>query len=83
MDYLLISFGILCLINILVSVYLYKKDDLEHFQKVAQIIVVWLLPFVGAIGLWLFHRSQDDDNKPSSGSFGGGSSSAGVASGAD
>jgi hypothetical protein len=83
MDYLLISVGVLCILNIVVSIYLYKRDDLEYFQKVAQIIVVWLLPFVGAIGLWLFNRSQDDDNKPSGGSFGGGAASEGAASGAD
>jgi len=86
MEYLLISLGVLIILNIAVSIYLFKRDDLEQFQKVAQIIVVWLIPYVGAIGLWLFNRSQDsDNNKPSGGSFGGGhsSGSAGVASGGD
>jgi hypothetical protein len=76
MDYLFISVGILAVINIAVSIYLFKRDDLEQFQKTAQIIVVWMIPFVGAIAFWLFHRSQDHDtNKPSGGAFGGGHAS--------
>ena len=75
MDSLLITFGVLILLNIIVSIYLFRRDDLEKFQKVAQTIVVWLIPFIGAITMWLFNRSQDDSNKPSGGSFGGGSSS--------
>ncbi len=73
MDYLLIGLGILIVLNVAVSFYLYKRDDLDNFQKVAQIVIVWLIPFVGAIALWLFNRSQDNDNKPSGSSFGGGS----------
>jgi hypothetical protein len=83
MDYLLIASGILFILNVVVSIYLYKRDDLESFQKKAQIVVVWLIPFVGAIALWLFNRSQDDDNKPGGSSFGGGSSNSGMVSGGD
>ncbi len=83
MDYLLIGFGILFILNVVVSIYLYKRDDLESFQKKAQIVVVWLIPFVGAIVLWLFNRSQDDDNKPGGSSFGGGSSNSGIVNGGD
>jgi len=71
MDYFLIGIVILIVLNVAVSIYLYKRDDLENFQKIAQIVIVWLIPFVGAIALWIFNRSQDD-NKPSGGSFGGG-----------
>jgi hypothetical protein len=69
--YLVLGFAIL--LNIVVSIFLARRDDLETFQKGAQIFIVWLIPFVGAIALWLFNRSQDDDNPPSGGSFGGGS----------
>lgn len=76
MKYLFVSVGVIVVLNVTVSIYLCKRYDLEYFQKVAQIIVVWLIPFVGAIGLWLFNRNQDNDtNKPSGGSFGGGHSS--------
>ncbi|QUM88860.1 hypothetical protein HWV03_08640 [Moritella sp. 36] len=58
-NYWNISFAVIALINLAASVYLAKRDDLETFQKVAQIILVWLIPIVAAIGLWLFYRSQD------------------------
>ena len=63
---------VLCLLNLFVSVFIAKRGDLERFQKVAQIIVVWLIPVVGAVGLWAFNRSNDDDST-GSGPLGGGS----------
>ena len=63
---------ILCLLNLFVSIFIAKRDDLERFQKIAQIIIVWLIPVVGAIGLWTFNRSNDDDST-GSGPLGGGS----------
>ncbi|MCL1056907.1 hypothetical protein L2729_02735 [Shewanella gelidimarina] len=72
MEYLLILLGIFFLLNILVSFYIGRHQDLEPIQKVIQIIVVWLLPFIGGIGLWLFNRSQDIVT-PSSKEFGSGS----------
>ena len=65
---------VLCILNILVSLFLLVRDDLEGVQKTAQIVIVWIIPFLGGIGLWLFHRSQDLPVKPNKGSFGGGPS---------
>jgi hypothetical protein len=65
---------VLCALNILVSLLLLFRDDLEGIQKIAQIVIVWVIPFLGGIGLWLFHRSQDLPVKSSKGSFGGGPS---------
>jgi len=73
MNYFLIAIGGVIVLNFAVSLYLYRREDLENFQKVFQLIFVWLIPFFGAIVLWLFNRSQDDDDKPNGGSFGGGS----------
>ena len=74
MDYLSITGIVLVVLNLAISFFLAKRDDLNYFQKLAQIVIVWVVPFVGAIGLWLFNRSQDDDNnKPGKGTFGGGS----------
>ena len=28
-------------------------------QKTVQIITVWVIPFLGGIGLWLFNKNQD------------------------
>ncbi len=63
--------GIAILLNIIVSIFLARRDDLETFQKGAQIFIVWLIPFFAAIGLWLLNRSQDAPAR-SSKSFGGG-----------
>ena len=69
-----ITLCFLLLLNLLVSIFLIRRHDLDIVQKVVQVFIVWLIPFAGAIGLWLFNRSQDDDNnKPGGGSFGGGS----------
>ncbi|WP_153915974.1 hypothetical protein [Shewanella sp. TC10] len=70
-NYWYITLAIIILINLAASIYLVKRDDLEQFQKVAQIILVWLIPLVAAVGLWAFNRSQDMPVS-SSKSFGGG-----------
>ena len=70
---------VLCLLNLFVSVFIAKRDDLERFQKIAQIIIVWLIPVIGAIGLWSFNRSNDD-NSTGSGPLGGGSNDSGYTS---
>lgn len=58
-------------LNVLVSVFLFKRDDLEPFQKGAQVLIVWLIPFVAAIGLWMFNKSNDVE-VTSKKEFGGG-----------
>ncbi len=74
LNYFYIGFGAIVLLNVIVSVLLIKRDDLEVFQKVVQVILVWLIPFFAAVGLWLFYRSQDKPKSPPK-SFGGGTSS--------
>jgi len=71
-DILYVLLSAICLLNVFVSVFIFKRDDLERFQKIAQIIIVWLIPVVGAVGLWAFNRSNDDDSTGSD-PFGGGS----------
>ncbi|KKD61698.1 hypothetical protein RN22_04455 [Grimontia sp. AD028] len=66
-------FLVLSVLNIVVSIFIARRDDLDRFQKSAQIIIVWFIPFIAAIGLWLFHRSNDDDSS-GGGPIGGGSS---------
>ncbi|MEP0176883.1 MAG: hypothetical protein ABJH28_03415 [Paraglaciecola sp.] len=79
--YLVVGFAIL--LNIVVSIFLARRDDLETFQKAAQIFIVWLIPFFAAIGLWLLNRSQDAPAR-SAKSFGGGpQDSSGVGSSGD
>lgn len=61
----------LVVLNLSVSILIVRRDDLDSFQKAAQIAMVWTIPFIAAIGLWLFHRSNDDNN-PGGGPIGGG-----------
>ncbi len=61
----------LVVLNLSVSILIVRRPDLDSFQKVAQIAMVWVIPVIAAIGLWLFHRSNDDDN-PGGGPIGGG-----------
>ncbi|MPS41788.1 hypothetical protein D8S93_24920 [Vibrio sp. VGrn 2] len=44
-------------INVCGSVYVATRSELNSFQKVAQIIIIWLIPVIAAIGLYVFHRS--------------------------
>jgi len=65
---------VLLVLNTVVSIFILYRDDTEAVQKFFQIIVVWLIPFLGGIGLWLFHRSQSLPIRPTKDSFGGGPS---------
>ena len=58
-EILYVVLAILFILNISVSVFLMKRDDLDTFQKGAQMLLVWLVPFLAAIGVWLLNRSQD------------------------
>lgn len=65
MELFYIALSILFLCNLIVSILIVRRSDLEQFQKVGQVIIIWLIPFIGCIGLWLFNRSHDDVITPS------------------
>ena len=76
--------AVVIFLNIIVSFSISKRDDLDMIQKSLQILIVWLVPLIASVGFWLFHKNQDDDNKPGGGKFGGGSNdSIGVSSSGD
>ena len=66
----------LSVINIAVTVFLFRLDDLEPFQKYAQSFFVWLIPIIGAIVMWRVNRSHDISYKRNK-ELGGGASSLG------
>lgn len=71
-----VALSIAIFLDLIVSVFIFKRTDLEGFQKGAQIFIVWLIPYFAAIGLWLFHRSHDAiEIKQAGRNFGGGSGS--------
>ncbi len=47
-------------LNLSVSILIVRRSDLDFLQKAVQIAMVWIIPVIAAIGLWLFHRSNDD-----------------------
>lgn len=67
-------------LNLMVTIFLLSRVDLGKTQKLGQIIIVWLVPFLGPIGLWLFNRSHDEKIGPDKRPFGGG---AGMSSGTE
>ncbi len=52
---------ILLYMNLLASVAIWKEDDLNRFQKGAQLGLVWLLPIFGAptVLYFIFHQSPE------------------------
>jgi len=63
----------LSILNIYVIYRVFKCALLEHIQKIFQILIVLILPFLGALIIFLFVRNIEKDNEPpSKGEFGGG-----------
>lgn len=52
------AIGAIALANIRVSVLVINCSMFSSFQKVAQCSIVWLVPVIGAVGIWAFVRSQ-------------------------
>lgn len=38
--------------NVFVSIYLVRRNEFEVRQKIIQIVIVWLFPIIGAIGMF-------------------------------
>jgi hypothetical protein len=49
---------VLLLLNIYVNIRLIFSDDFNRFQKIAQSIMIWLLPFIGSSVVFYFMRDQ-------------------------
>ena len=64
-------------LNVLVTIFLLSRADLGKSQKVGQIVIVWLIPLLGAIGIWLLNKSHDDRSEASKRPFGGGPADSG------
>ena len=55
-----IALGAWFFLNVIVTICLTLRDDLEKGQVIGQAVIVWLIPFFGALGIWLLNRSHDD-----------------------
>ena len=52
---LIVVFG-LCVINAAISYLVAGCKDYERSHKHSQLLLIWLLPFIGALGSWLVYR---------------------------
>ena len=50
--------GALTIANLWVSVSVIRSPFNSARQKLAQCLIVWLIPMLGAIGIWVFLRAQ-------------------------
>jgi len=68
---LVILLGII--LNLIVTIIVVQRDDLDKIQKKIQIFIIWIIPYVSSIGIWLFYNSMDNDfnRKKSVGNSGG------------
>jgi hypothetical protein len=55
--YLLVALSAAVILNIVASFLIARSDSLDKTQKTAQIVIVWLFPFVASIGMLIFIRS--------------------------
>ena len=62
MEFSIFQIGLVAigLLNLFVSIYIIRRDDLENFQKFAQTLIVWIIPLLGATALWMFHYNSDN-----------------------
>ena len=71
-DAFTIGTSILLILNVAVSLKVALSKFLTGMQKLLQGAIIWLLPFLGAIIVYLVHRSNDDPRGPAEPPFGGG-----------
>ena len=63
MEVFLVFSCVIVLVNFYVTLRLWKLETLELFQKVAQSLIIWLVPIIGALIIWLVIK--DDESPPS------------------
>lgn len=54
----MIFVGVVCGVNLLVSLMVVRSRFYSLGQKAAQCAIVWLLPILGSVGVWAFLRAQ-------------------------
>ena len=59
---LIITIAVLIIINIYVSFRVFRCNFLTGFQKVAQTIIIWLIPMIGAILIFAFISNYNKPN---------------------
>jgi hypothetical protein len=71
-DAMTIGALVLLVLNVLVTLKVTLARTVTGVQKVLQALLVWLVPFLGAIVVYLVHRSDSQPRGPAEPPFGGG-----------
>ncbi|MBD3652344.1 hypothetical protein [Kangiella sp.] len=69
--FLYTGISIALILNIFASYRVFRSDYFDKRQKVIQVILIWILPFIAAIGILLF-LSNEEKPKGRPSEFGGG-----------
>lgn len=56
--------ALLIISNILASIYIYQRNFLEQQQKQLIVLIIWLIPFIGAGGMFLVVYVLEKNEKP-------------------
>jgi paraquat-inducible protein B len=56
--------ALLVVINLVASISVVRRGDLETIHKVLQILIIWLVPLIAAIGFWLYNNKNDEPLPP-------------------
>ena len=59
-DLLFITLAVAVALNAIATFMATRRNEFTPFQKKAQLLLIWLVPFVASIGLLVFYRSMDD-----------------------
>lgn len=59
-DLLLYTLSAAAVLNVVATLLIRRRTEFTLFQKRAQLLLVWLLPFIASIGILVFYRSVDD-----------------------
>ena len=70
MSAILVSLGItLAVYQLIITIRVATAAEYTTFQKVAQVLFIWLVPFVGAVACHIFLASDRQRHRPSSTTF--------------
>lgn len=75
------SAALVVLLNLVACFKVIKSDYFDSFQKITQVIVIWLFPLVASIGILLFIMNENTPKLPPSAPGGGANDSIGASSG--
>lgn len=72
MRYGFLTILIVVIINLAVTVKVVKSMFFTKTQKSLQIVLVWILPIIGALLIYFFHKDDETPKGPRKPPFGGG-----------